>query len=104
MGVRRANSGLLFVCDTFFTGCFYFITSLNLDDEALILWATCNCTDFFFFFFFETSWLVVVGPHEANPLLQPVYPLTVQGKEHTCCGYARSLEIRRGSKLKIIII
>lgn len=62
MGVRRANSDLLFVCDTYFTGCFYFITSLNLDDEALTLWATCNCRDFF-----EKSWFAVVG-------LQLVYP------------------------------
>lgn len=101
MGVRRTNSDLLFVCDTYFTGCFYFITSLNLDDEALILWATCNRRDFF-----ENSWFAVVGLHEANPLLQPVYPLTVLGKEtETVDIHALgSLEIRRGWELKIIII
>lgn len=89
MGVRRANSDLLFVCDTYFTGCFYFITSLNLDDEALILWATCNLGDFF-----ENSWLAVVG-------LQLVYPLTVLGKETEIVDIPAlgSLEIRRGRKL-----
>lgn len=94
MGVRRANSDLLFVCDTYFTGCFYFITSLNLDDEALTLWATCNRRDFF-----EKSWFAVVG-------LQLVYPLTVLGKETEIKGIHAlgSLEIRRGRKLKRIII
>lgn len=85
MGVRRANSDLLFVCDTYFTGCFYFITSLNLDDEALILWATCNIRDFF-----ENSWLAVVG-------LQLVYSLTVLGKETEMVDIPAlgSLEIRK---------